>query len=333
MTVPKLATSQSGYGGRGYRIPGRLDHDNPLASGKPRQIVYPSVTTVLKQVAKPALDQWIADQVAAFAVANISYLMRVTEEIGWGYLRFFWSREPELVGSELRLHHEGVKNDAAELGTNVHEWAEAEIDGTYPHPETIAIEADEMVEELRGWLSQHEVVSHHAEFTMVNDTLGIAGTGDADWTITCLHEPVWNDDMGWFEYCMGTEPGPYRTLVDLKTSRSTWPEHGMQLAALNSCDILMREVPEGYEGALMHEGMRDKVKQRSWWVEEEAPHFERQILLHIRPNDLDSKGEVVESFCHVVDMSGDIQAYLKGFVGALALAEMNHELNKRSKAA
>lgn len=48
MAHPKLATAQSGYGGRGYYIPGDLD-----AAGKRR--IYPSVTTVLKRVAKEGL--------------------------------------------------------------------------------------------------------------------------------------------------------------------------------------------------------------------------------------------------------------------------------------
>lgn len=327
MTVPELSTPRSGYGGRGYRIP---DRDRP----------YPGVTTVLKVVAKDGLHQWIADQVAAFAVANIQYLMSVSEEAGWGFLRWYWSRSPELVGSELRLHHEGVRDDSAELGTNIHEWSEAQIDGTYDAPELQSLEAEVMSEVMLEWLSQHRIESIESEFTVVNDAFGYAGTADALWQITCLHDPVGrvHPETGKLadHWCLGWEPGPFLTLVDLKTSRHTWPEHGMQLAALCNAPLMMRKVFSDYQGAMKFEGTRKGQKFTSWWIEEpnpgHLPVVQRAALLHIRPYDLDTKGATIEPFVRLIDKTDDLDLYWSGFQGALSLATMNKQIKERAKA-
>lgn len=328
MTTPKLAVARSGFGGRGYRIPGRgsLEVDS---KGKERFVaeIYPSVTTCLQTVNKPALYQWIADQTAAKAIASIPYLMAVSEEVAWGSLRWYWSKEPELIGDAVRLYYEGVKNDAAELGTAIHAYAEADIDELTPHPEITSIEMDEMVEAWEWFRADHEIVSHRQEFTIVNDTLRYAGTGDADWTITCLHEP---DEAG--NYCLGKEAGPHRTLVDLKSSRHTWNEHGFQLAALGAAEVIMREVSEGTPGAQRAEKTEKGNKVVSWWVEDAPPAWERYALLHIRPDDLDSKGEGIPRFCRLVDQTDDMDVFMSGFEAATVLARVNRTLKERAKA-
>jgi len=324
MTVPKLAVKSSGYGGRGYAIPGRTK-DSPV-TGKPIRDVYPSVTTVLSQVAKPGLHQWIADQTAAKAVASLSYLQSVSEEVGMRSLQYFWSSKRD-SGREVRNYFESVRDDAADLGTNLHEWVEADIDGLMPYPEVDSIEMDEMIEAWLLWFEFHEVIPHNQEFTCVNDRLKVAGTADADWTITCLHTP---NDRGM--YCLGREPGPYRTLVDLKTSRHTWRENGFQLAALASCDVVMREVVEGYEGAQKAEKTENGRKIVSWWVEDAPPVWERYALLHIRPDDLDTKGNPIPRFASLLDRTEDMDVFMSGFEGALALTKSEHTLKERAKA-
>lgn len=321
MTHPKLAVARSGFGGRGYGIPGRTKPSEK--TGKPLQLVYPSVTTVLKQVNKPGLHQWIADQTAAKAVVSISYLMSVSDEVGYGSLRFFWSKDPDLVGSEVRRYYDGVKDDAAELGTNIHEWIEADIDGLSPYPNASAIETEEMIEAFREWFAFHTVISHNQEFTIVNDTLGYAGTADADWSIRCDHEGP----------CLGQAPGEFiRALIDIKSSRHTWNEHGYQLAALANGEVVMREVLEDHPGALKAEKTERGQKVVSFWVEDAPPVWERYALLHIRPDDLDTKGNTVPRFCLLKDKTDDINLFQAGFEGALALSKVQAELNKRAKA-
>lgn len=320
MTYPKLTTPRSGWGGRGYRIPGR-------------SAVYPGVTTVLNVVNKPSLLQWVADMTAAKAVVALSYLQTCQEDVGWGFLRFGWAKEPSLSGGEVRQYWEGVRNDAAELGTNIHEWAEADIDGLSPYPEPTGIEAEEMIDAWLEWYAQHEIVSHRAEFTCVNDEGGYAGTADADWTITCLHEPVWNEGRKRFEFCLDADsPGPFRTLVDLKSSRHTWPDHDYQLAGLAACPIIMREVTEGTEGAAKAEKTERGKKVRSFWVEDARPEWERYALLHIRPDDLDNKGLPISRFARLIDRTEDMDIAHDGFMGALMLARSQKTRKDREKA-
>jgi hypothetical protein len=311
---------KSGYGGRGYAIPGRTKISEK--TGKPLQDVYPSVTTVLKQIAKPGLHQWIADQTAAKAVMSIPYLMAVEADVAWGSLRFMWSKEANLVGSEVRRYFDGVKDDAAELGTNIHEWIEADIDGLTPYPDLSAIEADEMADAFGVWFEHHTVLSHNQEFTLVNDTLGIAGTADADWSIRCDHEGP----------CLGQKPGEFvRCLVDIKSSRNLWRENGYQLAALASGEVVMREVLEGTEGAMKAEKTEGGVKVRSWWVEDQPPVWDRFVLLHIRPDDLDTKGNLIPRFCVLADRTADMDIFKTGFEGALALSRSEYQLRQRAR--
>lgn len=308
MTKPELATAQSGYGGRGYRIPGRLDRYG-------KQKVYPSVTTVLKQVNKPGLMQWVADQTAAYAVANIHHLNDRSPEKAWGFLRFYWSREPDLT-QPLRTHHEGVRDDAAELGTNIHEIIDADLQGTIP-PMPDSPEAWEMVDVVEEWLSLHDVTMHHSEFTVVHDDLEYAGTADADWTIRCLHP----------DPCLGTER-PVRCLIDLKTSRYTWPEHGMQLAALANAPVAMVKMLAAGPGTIKH----GKGRTATYWVEREQPTYERAALLHIRPRDLTPRGDRIPAYCELVDVTKDLDLHQQGFEGALVLCQTAFALKRRAEA-
>lgn len=316
MSAPKLTTPRSGFGGRGYRIPGR-------------NRVYPGVTTVLKTVNKgDNFHQWIADQTAAKCIMSLSYLQSVTEEVGWSHQRFFWSKTPDMVGTDVREYYLGVRDDAAELGTNIHEFIDSDLDGLSEAPEPQNIEAEEMVDAWRLWLESHDVVVHRSEFTCVNDELGYAGTADADWTITCLHEP--DEETGL--WCLGDTPGPHRTLVDLKSSRHTWNEHGYQLAALAGCPVIMREVTQGTEGAAKAEKTENYKKVRSWWVEDARPAWTRYALLHIRPDDLDTEGRHIDRFARLVDRTEDMDLYADGFQGAFILSKTQRSLEQRAKA-
>jgi hypothetical protein len=96
VSEPKLRARSSGFGGSGYRIPTWLDD-----KGQP--MLVPSVTTITGVTNKPGLQQWIADQTAAYAVTHIDDLLTRTEEVGWGFLRYFWKREPK-PGEDLRVH-------------------------------------------------------------------------------------------------------------------------------------------------------------------------------------------------------------------------------------
>jgi hypothetical protein len=309
MAHPILATGRSGFGGRGYKVPG-IGVDE----------VVPSVTTVLKVRAKDGLHQWIADQTAAWCVTHVAELQMLSDEVAHGRARWYWSSEN--VGEESRFYHEKVRDDHAELGTNVHEWVDAAI-ATGEEIELLTREAREMADAFYDWLMEHKVTRHHSEVTVVNtrSERRYAGTLDADWTIECVHEG---------EPCFGV-PGPVRALIDLKSSRHTWPEHWMQLAALREADTMMVQVPEGTEGA--HKAQKTEVGKKivSWWISKPNPVYDRTAVLHIRPDDLDSKGNRISRFARLIPSTDDDLDY-ESFDGALRMVYADYKKKLRAKA-
>jgi hypothetical protein len=287
MTQPKLRSRSSGFGGSGYRIPTWLDD-----AGKP--MLVPSVTTITGVTHKPGLVQWAADQTAAYAVTNIDALMSRTEEAGWGFLRYFWKREPKSV-DELRGAHRRVLNEAAEIGTNVHEWIEADLRGEF-EPAIDSPECEQMVEQWLLWKEQHDIEPVLVEATAVNREHGYAGTLDGLWKIDGV--PM---------------------LVDVKTARNTWPEHFQQLAALGACYSVMEEVTENVDGAVPFAD--------TWWVEQVMPAFSEYAILHLRPQDYDSKGNPMDAFCTLKSVD-NIDLHFEGFLGALQLKKYERKLKE-----
>lgn len=293
MSEPKLRARSSGFGGSGYRIPTWLDE-------KKQPMLVPSVTTITGVTNKPGLQQWIADQTAAYAVTHIDDLLSRTEEVGWGFLRYFWKREPK-PGEDLRGAHKRVLNDAGNIGTNVHEWIEADLTDDFL-PEVDSDECAQMVEQWLLFKEGHTVEPLLVEVTAVNREHGYAGTLDGVWVIDGVP-----------------------TLVDVKTSRNTWPEHYQQLAALGACYEVMCEVAEGTEGAVAYG--KDDV---SWWVEDVMPPFSEYRILHLRPDDYDSRGNFIPAYC-VLEPVVDVDLHFQGFLGALALKKYERELKSRDR--
>ena len=271
---PKLRVRSSGHGGSGYK--------HPLTGD-----VVPGVTTVLKKLDKPAIAQWAVDNTAAYAIANVDALLNRTEEQGYGFLRWYWKRDP-LAGDldDIRNWSNGVLNDAAELGTMVHDWIAADH-GACPYPDVTDAPSYfwEMINEWDKWKQEHEVVPILSEQTFWSHQYGYAGTADALWSVDGI--PM---------------------LIDVKTSRNVWDEHYMQLAALGACDTLLLE------------------PTTDTWVEDVIPSFSAYALLHLRPSDTDSQGNLVDAFCKlkVVDMD-EIPLHFEAFLGLL---EVSHAQNK-----
>jgi hypothetical protein len=291
MTSPELAVARSGFSGRGYR--------HPLT----KQIV-PSVTTVLKMAAQPGLTQWAVDQTAAYAVANIDQLLTKTETQGWGSLRWYWKRNPLPLekGYDVRNYHVGVLNDAAELGTGTHAWVEADIDPAFQYPIT-DFEPDEfwqMVDVWNDWRAEHTIKPVLTETTVWNASEGYAGTFDL---LVEIDGELW--------------------LIDVKTSRSLWPEHLMQLSALkNATTVLLKQEDGSY-------------------IEEDWGYLVGQIqhygFLHIRPDDIDNNGNIVPAYVELVEAEflDDHYPWFQGLLAAkkaeIAIGQKRSALEKARK--
>jgi hypothetical protein len=265
---PKLRVRSSGHGGSGYKHPHTGD-------------IVPGVTTVLKKLEKPAIAQWAVDNTAAYAVANIDSLLSRTQEQGFGFLRWYWKRDPLKDDTEdIRNYSAGVLNDAAELGTMVHDWIAAETDDNFPYPDTSMAREHfwEMVEQWNSFKSEHAIQPVFTEVTVWNEEYGYAGTADAIWLI--------DGKM---------------TMLDIKTSRSTWDEHWMQAVALDKCEYALIEV----DGE---------------WVQEPMPKIDQIALLHIRPSDTDKNGNPMFPFAElkVLDMA-EYDELWRAFHGLLSV--------------
>ena len=279
MAQPKLRVRSSGHGGSGYKHP---------ETGK----VVPGVTTVLKKLDKPGVLQWAVDNTAAYAVANIDSLLNRTEEQGWGFLRWYWKRDPLASDDQdIRNYSAGVLNNAAELGTLMHDWIAAEHDDSpYPDVSLAPPHFWEMVAEWDKWKVEHDIKPILTETTFWSHQYGFAGTADGLWEIDGV-----------------------RTLLDVKTSRNVWDEHFMQLSALGACDTYL-------------------IESDNKWTEMELPGFSQYALLHIRPTDTTKNGEHMEPFCRleVVDVE-EIPLHFESFLGLLAVSEAQNKVREHRK--
>jgi hypothetical protein len=243
--------------------------------------------------AQPGIVQWAVDQTAAYAVANIDALLSKTETQGWNSLRWYWKRSPLPLekGYDIRNYHLGVLNDAAELGTSMHEWIEADIDPSFSYPNT-TLEPEafwEMVSVWADWFAQHEIEPKHTELTVWNHTLGYAGTLDLDCII---------DRERW--------------LIDAKTSRALWPEHSMQLSALRFAETMLLKQEDGTY-------VEEEWKSDEW--------FDNYGFLHVRPNDVDNKGNPVPAYVELVEAM-DMEEHFEWFQGLLTAKKSEIKIGK-----
>lgn len=299
MTDPILRVRASGLKGSGYIVPTQVDE-----AGK--RIVVAGVTTITGIAHKPGLLQWACDQTAAYAVTHVDDLLNRDETQGYGFLRYRWKREPKLDDDpNIRNWHEHVLNDAADMGRWGHEYVEADLLGDFL-PEVTEQWQAEMVEVWEQFKFEHEIEALLVECTVYNPE-GYAGT---------------------FDLLVKIDGVTY--LLDIKTSRGTWPEHYMQLAALGAAPVWLRQTNESEPGAVKY--VR-KDKPDTWWVEDTLPPFTSYAILRLRAADDDG----TPAYCRldVVDQT-TIDLHYEWFLGHLTakLAERKvAEYEKRKELA
>lgn len=308
MGAPELSVRNSGYGGRGYAIPALEGEPGKVvttAGGKVlarknddgSPLIVPSVTTILKASATPAITQWAVDQTAAYAAVNAERLLQRTPEAAYGYLRWYWSRSPDPLEQQIdvRNYHEGVLHDAADLGTLIHEWAQADVveELQYPDVSNANDQFFEMVEVWDEWVAGQFIEPVLTEATVYNTHFGYAGTLDCLWNING-------------KLC----------LIDMKSSRSLWPDHSRQLAALANCDTLLTK---GSNGEWLHEDWREYMSE-----------VEYLGFLHIRPSDVDAKGNPMEPYLEMVEAK-DLDVHFRAFQACMRLKDCDAEIARREK--
>lgn len=284
---PILRVRGSGLGGSGYKIP----------TGDNR--VVPGVTTITGAADKPGLRQWVADNTAAFAVANVDALLNRSETEGYGFLRWRWKNEPKLDSDpDLRNWHGYVLNDAADLGTWFHNYAESMLLGEFPEREPETDWQYELAEQFELFLAEHEVEPILTEQTVYNP-VGYAGTLDLLARIDGLP-----------------------TLCDWKTSRRVQDAHLQQLGALGAASSWLRRVDEGEAGAVAY---KRRDKETTYWVEDVVPEFSRYAILQFRPTDDDGTPAYYD--IHYVDPQ-EIALHYEAFLGYLTAKEAERKVKQ-----
>jgi hypothetical protein len=183
-------------------------------------------------VDKSGLSQWAADMTLQWAVDNASLLMGKSDESATRWGRYRWT---------------DVRDERAEVGTGIHETIEALHTGGWTYP-TLDDEQHRIMDQWDLFNARYEVTPHLSEFTIWNLSHDYAGTGDGLWDV------------------LDRETGEFweNLVIDLKTSKNTWPEHWMQLAALRNAEVIMVKSDKGV------------------WTERPMPETSGVAIVHLR---------------------------------------------------
>lgn len=185
MTAPALSR---GRNGRRYVWP-PTDHE----------LVVPSVTTILGNLAKPALVNWAAKEVATYAVENLTSWEGLTPS--------------DAVDLLKRAPYRNMTN-RGEIGTAVH----AAIEATASEEDAPTVDADLLpyVSGATRFLNDLVAEIVHLEVTCFNETWEYAGTADA---------------------ILKLKDGRL-AIADWKTSKAIYPEVALQLQAYAACEFI-----------------------------------------------------------------------------------------------
>lgn len=205
-------------------------------------VTLPSVTTILKQADKSGLVQWAVGLTLDAVNRNPDMVFQRSDPDMKRHFQYQWTK---------------VRDERAEVGTGIHETIEAIHTGTDRYP----FLDDEQLEIMEHWDTlnfEHRIEPVYTEFIVWDEETGFAGTADGLWFIDGV-----------------------LTLVDVKTSKNTWPEHFAQLAALRMAPYAYVQCEKDDEGALLHIG-RNNVE--TWWKQIRNPALDADAvaIVHLR---------------------------------------------------
>lgn len=214
-------------------------------------VTLPSVTTILKQADKSGLVQWAVGLTLDAVNKNPDMVYQRSDQDMKRHFQYQWTK---------------VRDERAEVGTGIHETVESIHTGRdyYPFLDDEQLRIMEQFDEFNFY---HTVKSILSEFTVWDEGKSYyAGTADGLWLI---------DGVLW--------------LIDIKTSKNTWPEHFAQLAALRFAPYAWVLCEKDDPDAMLH---IDRNKQESWWKKIPNPALEAEKvgILHLR----EDKWELIE---------------------------------------
>jgi len=151
------------------------------------------VTTILRVMDNPAINQWKVNQ----AVAYIDY----------GYRE--GSMPMNAILKEAKTAHRRKSTDATDVGTEVHDAIKAFLKGNEPAPDhPFSPQAQKAMAQFFKWFKVADIQIEHVEMPVASEEHRFAGTPD----LVCMFAGK-------------------RTVVDFKTSSGIYPNYYLQLAA------------------------------------------------------------------------------------------------------
>lgn len=179
---------------------------------------FPSVTTVQRQQAKPALIYWSAKMVAEH-VGGLCELVEA-ERMTTTQLLTVLKDTDKLKGVPW-----SKRDDKADIGTTVHAVADLINSGGVVDPGAFSLDVAPYIRAYIDWFGRWTPDIEALEATVYNRRHNYAGTFDAIATFPSM--------------------GGRKLLVDFKSSSATYPEHAVQMAAYRHAEFI--GLPSGEE--------------------------------------------------------------------------------------
>lgn len=254
MTQPRLARwwSPKQNDGRSYRYPWEEDYPQ-FCDENGRYHAY-SVTTCLGMLDKPGLPQWMADQVAAFAVTHPESVLDRSESKGFNYLRW--------AGRKVTAH-------AGAVGDHVHAYAESLLNWGVHTPTPESAEEEQEFRQMDQLFAEHTFEPMYSETTVwahpnERHRFPYSGTMDAicriDGKLCCL---------------------------DWKTSHYIHEGHLAQVCAIANSDELIR-----WDGDPNDEHEYSWEDMRAFHTRLPMPQVDYYAIGNVRPDFMESNGVV-----------------------------------------
>jgi hypothetical protein len=171
------------------------------------------VTTILSVINKPALIQWAANTVIEY----LQIKMKAGEKLDELQLKNLFT--------EAKKYNRTLKNQAADLGTLIHNWIEEYIKGKNPAP-LVNETAKKSIDSFLAWVKEKNVKFTESEKIIYSKKYKYAGTCD----FTC-------------------EIDGKKYVGDLKTSKGIYDEYLLQVSAYRYA--LQEEFGKEYDGMLI----------------------------------------------------------------------------------
>jgi hypothetical protein len=149
-------------------------YGKPLTFNEKRHMYFwggkhlPSVTTIISRLDKPLLIQWAANCTA-------DYIRQRADEWPDGY-RLSQGTLSNLC-EEARYAHRTIKEDAGDIGTRVHRYARAILEGKSPE-EPLDGPAQKAIEAFWQWVEMHRIEPIAVERRVMSESYLYAGTCD-----------------------------------------------------------------------------------------------------------------------------------------------------------